>query len=141
MNAGNDDWFVIKDLNTFVNYSRALVFNNFGKDKNDDDNNEIDTLIDLSKEEHDDLDRILSYNESYNIIKFFLKKQKNKSTQQIRYIINEIFYLKALESLGERMTSNILHSLVNKGLIDMAFDDDKNDFIFWLKDDENKEDQ
>ena len=140
MNFTNDEWFVIKDLKTFVNHSRTLVFNNFGTKEND-DNDEIDTLIDLSQEEKDDLDRVLSHNESLNIIKSFLKKQKNKKTQQIRYIINDTLYLKALESLGERMTSNILHGLVNKGLIDMAFDDDSNDFIFWVKDNENKKDK
>jgi hypothetical protein len=40
------------------------------------------------------------------------------------------------------MVSNILNTLVNKGVLDSAFDTDQNDFIFWVKEDENnKKDQ
>jgi len=34
------------------------------------------------------------------------------------------------------MVSNIINSLVKKGLIETAFDSEKNDFIFWVKDNE-----
>jgi hypothetical protein len=34
------------------------------------------------------------------------------------------------------MISNILNSLVNKGVLDSAYDSDQNDFIFWVKDDD-----
>jgi hypothetical protein len=35
------------------------------------------------------------------------------------------------------MVSNILAKLVNDGLIDSAFDSEKNDFIFWVVDKDN----
>ncbi len=31
----NNEWFVIKDLNGFINSSRILVFNNFGTKSNE----------------------------------------------------------------------------------------------------------
>jgi hypothetical protein len=40
------------------------------------------------------------------------------------------------------MVSNIVRGLVKKGVLDSAFDNDKNDFIFWVKDkydDENEQ--
>ena len=36
------------------------------------------------------------------------------------------------------MTSNIVNGLVQKGLIETAFDSEANDFIFWIKEDENQ---
>ena len=32
------------------------------------------------------------------------------------------------------MVSNILNQLVQKGLVESAFDTESNDFIFWVKD-------
>jgi hypothetical protein len=32
------------------------------------------------------------------------------------------------------MISNMLNNLVNKGVLDSGFDDESNDFIFWIKD-------
>ena len=122
MSSINDDWFVIKDIMAFINESRKLVFNTHGT-KSNDNADEIDNLI-ISQEDEEDLDKILSYSESLTIMQSFLKKQKNKKTNEYRYLINEDLYVKALQSMGDRMTSNILHSLVNKGLIEMAFDNE-----------------
>jgi hypothetical protein len=36
------------------------------------------------------------------------------------------------------MVSNILNSLVNKGVLDSAYDDEQNDFIFWVKEEKQK---
>jgi hypothetical protein len=35
------------------------------------------------------------------------------------------------------MISNILNSLVNKGILDSAYDSDQNDFIFWVKEEDD----
>jgi hypothetical protein len=35
------------------------------------------------------------------------------------------------------MISNLLNTLVNKGLVETAFDEKSNDFVFWVKN-ENK---
>ena len=36
------------------------------------------------------------------------------------------------------MISNILSGLVNKGLVDTAYDSQSNDFVFWVKEDDTK---
>jgi hypothetical protein len=37
------------------------------------------------------------------------------------------------------MVSNILAKLVGDGLLDSAFDSERNDFIFWIKEDDQKQ--
>ena len=46
-----------------------------------------------------------------------------------------------LIQLNQRMVSNIVRGLVKKGVVDSAFDSERNDFIFWVKDKENFTDE
>lgn len=131
----NNEWFVIKNLVDFINSSRELVFKNFGSA----DQNPTDILSDLSITDQEELDKVLSYAESISIAKSFMKKQKNKKTLETRFIINEDSYLSILTALNDRLVSNLLNELVNKGMVETAFDAEANDFIFWIKDD-NKQD-
>lgn len=136
----NNDWFVIKDLKEFINSSRLLVFNNFDL-KTEDDTSVDNLLTKLNKQDQEELDQILSYKESVLIAKTFIKKKKNKKTKSIRYLINEDTYLKMINALNDRMVSNILNNLVNKGLIESAYDAESNDFIFWCVKNDNKDQQ
>jgi len=131
----NNEWFVIKNLVDFINSSRELVFKNFGSI----DKNPKDILSDLSMTDQEELDKVLSYAESISIAKSFMKRQKNKKTLETRFVINEDSYLSILTALNDRLVSNLLNELVNKGMVETAFDEEANDFIFWIKDD-NKQD-
>jgi hypothetical protein len=133
----NDDWFIIKDFNGFVEATRALVFNSFGAEIGDKD----DLITSVTDKDKKELDKILSHDESLTIIVGFLKKEKNKTTSKIRYLVNDDTYMKIVYSLNDRMTSNILNGLVNKGLVETAYDSESNDFIFWVKDDNKKEEK
>lgn len=127
-----NEWYIIKDFDGFVQHSRILTYNSYGSTNSTD--SEIDELIELTAEETKELDSILTLQETITIVKSLAKKQKNKKTKQIRFMINDDIYVNIIQSLGDRMTSNILHGLVNKGLVEMGFDEDKNDFVFWTKD-------
>jgi Tfp pilus assembly pilus retraction ATPase PilT len=132
----NEQWYVIKNMKDFVNQTRILVFNSFGSTKPE---NDMDALMDsLKPEDQDELDNILSYDESVVMTKDLAKKQKNKKTKKIRYLITDDIYHNIVKSFNDRMVSNLLNSLVNKGLVETAFNEKTNDFIFWIKD-ENKE--
>jgi hypothetical protein len=136
MDFSDNTTFIVKDLKGFIDSSRALVFNNFGKDPKED----IDILdVSIDPKERHEIDDILSFDESETICKELLKKQKNKKTKDIRYLINDLIFLKIIESLNDRMVSNILNGLVNKGLVETAYDDESNDFVFWIKDDNNNQ--
>jgi hypothetical protein len=133
------EWYIVKNLKEFVESSRSLVYNNFGNsvDKND----SIDSMLSMvvSDEEKKELDSILSHEESSIIIMALLKKEINKKTKKYRYVMTEKMFLSIIESLNDRMVSNMLNGLVNKGLLETGFDEETNDFIFWIKDENKKE--
>lgn len=130
------DWYVLNSLEDFVITSRKLVFNSFGKtDEEDDEEN----LLVVSPKDQKEFDEVLTQEESIVIAKNLLRKQVNKKTQEERYLMTDKIMTEIIESLNDRMVSNILNSLVNKGLIESAYDTESNDFIFWVKDHEEKD--
>jgi hypothetical protein len=138
MDFTNDEWFIVKDIDGLVDSSRALVFNNFGSKK--EENSEVDLLdMEIDEKDKDELDKILSFDESKIIIIAMLKKQKNKKTNNIRYMLNDSLFMEIISSLNDRMVSNILNGLVNKGMVETAYDAETNDFVFWISDEYKKE--
>jgi hypothetical protein len=127
--------YVIKDIDSFVLSSRSVVFNNFGKNQ---DNPSDDLIQDVKIEELEEFNQVLSQEESMIIAKSIIKKQINKKTKQVRYIVTDDSFMEMIMLLNDRMVSNMLNGLVNKGLLETGFDEESNDFIFWIKD-ENKE--
>jgi hypothetical protein len=131
----NQEWYIIKDIEEFVDKTRTLIFNNFGGDKSTD----IDTLLDSIKpEDQAEFDSVLSHDESMVIMKSLVKKQINKKTNQTRYIMSDDIFYEIIQRLNDRMVSNLLNSLVNKGIVDTAFDNDSNDFVFWIKNEKSE---
>lgn len=131
-----DDWFIINDLNEFTDKTRIIVYNNFGKWENSNPINESMDLIEES--DKDDMNKVLSHEESLVIVKQVVKKQKNKKSNRIRYVLNETLFAKIVEDLNSRMVSNVLNELVKKGIIESGFDNESNDFVFWVKKDNNE---
>lgn len=128
MSFTNDEWFTVSDVEGFVNSTRAMVFANYGpKDS------EKDFVDDILPSDQQELDTILPYDQSFLIIKELVRVQTNKKTKEKRFIVNDQIFIDILNALADRMTSNLLNSLVNKGLIETAYDEEKNDFVFWTK--------
>ena len=111
-----NSWYQIKDLTGFINHARELVFKSFGQ---------------INEEANDN---ILTYDECLIMIKNHIKTKISKKTKKESYYINDTILGEILESFNSRMVSNILAKLVNDGLLDSAFDTEKNDFIFWVID-------
>ena len=133
----DDQWFIITDLDEFTDKARSIVYNNFGVWNNPDN---IDVIIDdVVENEQEEFEKVLSHQESLVIVKEFVKRQKNKKTKQTRYTLNDTIFAEIIHSLNDRMVSNIINGLVQKGLIETAFDDESNDFVFWVKDENEKE--
>lgn len=131
-------WFIIEDLDKFVESTRVIIFDGFGnKEKNSE--NIANKLSDLSKEDQDELNEVLTQNECLIMSKEFIKTQKNKVTNKTRMILDNRSYMKMIETFNSRMVGNMLNGLVNRGLLESAFDEESNDFIFWVKDDTNKD--
>jgi hypothetical protein len=128
-----DSWFFIEDFDGFVNNARSLVFKFFGQNEeiNSDDFGISGT--ELSKEEFKELNETLTFEESSAIIRNHAKSQIHRKTKAVRYCINDSILMKIIEDLNSRLVSNILNSLVNKGVLESAYDSDENDFVFWIK--------
>lgn len=132
----DSQWFIVPDLLEFTDKARAIVYNNFGVWQN---KTEMDVIIDdVVENEQEEFDKILSHQESLVIVKENIKKERNKITKQIRYTLNDEMFAEIVHKLNERMVSNIIGGLVKKGLVETAFDSESNDFVFWVKNDENE---
>lgn len=126
----DDQWFVVKDLNGFIQSARTLVYNNFGDwDKSEDDI--VDSMI-AKPEDEAEFNQLLTQEESAVIVKNALKKQRNKTTNALRYLVCDSLFYEILNQLNDRMVSNTIGSLVQKGLVESAYDDEIDDFVFWV---------
>lgn len=133
-------WYQIKDLTGFINHARELVFKSFGQINEDANDDLTYTLSVLAPKDQAELDKILTYDECFIMAKNYMKIKISKKTKTENYYVNDMILTKILESFNNRMVSNILSKLVNDGLLDSAFDSEKNDFVFWVKDNEEQHD-
>jgi hypothetical protein len=129
------DWYVISDFESFVNSVREIVYTHFSET---DETYADEMMNNMLPEEISELEKVLSYSECETIVKDIAKKQTHKKNKKSRYLLNEKLFQSVVENINSRLISNLVSSLVNKGLLEMSFDEKKNDFVFWAKEDENK---
>ena len=123
--------YTITNLEKFVESTRVLVFDAFGKTDNHDLSGLAMNLTELKPEEQVEIDSVLSQQEGLIIARDFIReKTRNKKTT---YIISEKKYRAMIESFNERLVSNMLKNLTQSGLLESAYDSELNDFIFWIK--------
>lgn len=133
------DRYVIDDLDEFTESARRLVFNGFGKGAVEDPDEFTSLMTNISPEDLEEMNQVLTLKESLIIVKDIAKEQTNKFTRKTRYIIDEKIFSKIIEAMNSRLVANILASLASKGLIESAYDEKLNDFVFWCKEDETPE--
>lgn len=132
--------FIIDNIEKFTDSARMVVFNSFGKEEMAEDPDGFMELLSMSsKEERKELDSVLTHKESLLIVEQNARKQVNKNTKEVRYVIDEKIFADILEALNSRMVSNLLANLSRQGLVESAYDESLNDFVFWVKDENNKE--
>lgn len=131
MSAMNNDWFVVSDYDSFVEHTRTIVYFCYA---NESSLNDMSDKIILTEEEISELDQILSFKEASDIINSNLQQQTNSVTKAKRSVLNEKIYLNILQEMNTRLTSNLLRSLVDKGELEMGYDNEADDFIFWVPD-------
>lgn len=130
-------WYDITDINQFVEATRVLVYTAFANSNFDIQNMSM-AFTDLTDAEQLELNGCLSTNETINIAKDFMKV-KNKDKNKKSYIISDKGYIDLMDALTTRITANLLHKLSNDGVLDSAFDEELNDFVFWTKDEDTDE--
>ena len=129
----SDHLYEVTDMYKVVDFIRKLVYDSFSYPIDYTDIETEDGLLDikLTDDEMDELNKLLSIEECISLFKPKLKvvKINNKNT----YFINSYIFEDVVRDINGRMISNTMRSLVAKDLIEVAFDNDKNDFVFWLK--------
>ena len=129
-----EEWMEVVNVTKLVNFSRKLVYFNFDQDFSHlDDTDFILKIQQIKVEDEPELDEVLSYKESLLIFNQYLIRKKEIGEIRYSTYIKDDDYDLFLEQLSERMVSNIIHNLVKKGLVETAYDNEKNDFVFWVK--------
>jgi len=135
------EWFQVINLDKFIESTRVLIFNSFGKN-NEKQQDELSFILeDLPKAEIEELNTVLTQEECMIMSKEFLKERRNNKTKQTTFLITNQKYLEMVESFNSRMISNMLNNLVNKGLLETAYDSESNDFVFWIKDNDKNQNE
>jgi Mg/Co/Ni transporter MgtE len=129
----------IYDLEMFVQKTRVLVYNSFGTSSKPIDEIDMD-FENLNKDQQKEIDNCLSEKEALNIVLEHVLQKRDRDGNIINLLSEENF-MAIINDFSLRMTSNILNTLASKGLVDSAFDEETNDFVFWAKDldDENED--
>ena len=130
-------------------YIRNLVYVNFKEDELNEEQLKqeewehtlTEELKNLSQDEMEEMENVLDKNECASIIKEDCKKIRNKRTQEVKYIMNDTILYDMIDHVNQRMISNIISKLVKQGLLETAFDTEKNEFIFWKAEDNNGDSQ
>ena len=134
-NEERDGYLEISNVDKLVNFSRRLIYYNFDDESEKlSDADFFDKVQKIKKEDIPELDKYLPFEEAKSIMKSLIIKRRHKKTKIPKMFMKESDYDEVLVQLNQRMVSNIIRGLVNKGVVDSAFDNERNDFIFWVKD-------
>ena len=129
-----DDWLEVSNSQKLIDFSRKLVYYNFDETTEGMDDTAFLEKIDNIQNDYDpEMDVLLPFEECELIFTSFTFMDNN-----LLYITDDD-YDTFLMQMNRRMISNIVQGLVKKGVLHTAFDNEKNDFIFWVKTEEEME--
>ena len=132
----DEDWLEISDMKEFTDYVRKMIYVNFSEQEAESDIQEC--FQGLGEAEKKEIDEVLSLEECIAIVKEQARRFKHKKTKEVKYILDSDSFDTILLSLNQRMISNIITGLTSRGFLDSAFDEEKNDFIFWVANNKGK---
>lgn len=139
----DSEWMEVVNLPKLIEFSRKVIYSNF--DRTNDSLTDEDFLtkvenINLTKDETEELNQILPFKECEIIFYDFIYIENNQGKREM--FMEEGSFDMVLLQLNSRMISNIVQNLVKQGHLETAFDNEKNDFVFWVNrnDDETEED-
>lgn len=136
-----EGWMEIVNIDKLVDFSRRVIYYNFDEANDDlDDDDFMKKIEKIESKDSTEMDKVLPRDEVKAIFSDLVVKKRNKNTKKVALFIKEEDYEEVLAQLNQRMVSNIVKGLVSRGLVESAFDSEKNDFVFWVrKDYDNRE--
>jgi len=132
----DEGWMEIVNIDKLVDFSRRVIFYNFDEDNDDlDDEDFMKKIEKIESKDSAEMNKVLPRDEVKAIFLYLIVKRRNKNTKKVAKFIKEENYEEDLAQLNQRMVSNIVKGLVSRGLVESAFDSEKNDFVFWVRTD------
>jgi len=132
----DEGWMEIVNIDKLVDFSRRVIFYNFDEANDDlDDEDFMKKIEKIESKDSTEMDKVLPRDEVKAIFSDLVFKKRNKNTKKVALFIKEEDYEQVLAQLNQRMVSNIVKGLVSRGLVESAFDSEKNDFVFWVRTD------
>ena len=130
----SEGWLELSNIDKLIDFSRKLIYYNFDEDTADmSDENFLRKIEKMSDRVEPELEQLLPFIE---IKSMFMEQVVERDGVPC---MSEDSYDQLLVAINQRMISNIVLGLVKKGLLDTAFDSDKNDFVFWVKNQDEEE--
>ena len=130
----DESWLELSNIDKLIDFSRKLVYYNFDDESADlSDANFLKKIEKLSDRVEPEIEELLPFNE---VKSMFMEQIVERD--QVPCIMEDS-YDQLLVDMNHRMISNIVLSLVKKGVLDSAFDDEKNDFVFWVRKEDEEE--
>jgi len=131
-----EGWMEIVNIDKLVDFSRRVIYYNFDEANDDlDDDDFMKKIEKIESKDSTEMDKVLPRDEVKAIFSDLVVKKRNKNTKKVALFIKEEDYEEVLAQLNQRMVSNIVKGLVSRGLVESAFDSEKNDFVFWVRTD------
>ena len=127
----DDSWMEVVNVEKLINFTRKIIYHNFDQDNEDLTDVEFLIKVDSVEIDNKEIDHLLPFGECKAIFDPFLVRVLSK--HDLYYKLKEDDYDEILIQMNRRMVSNIVKDLVSKGLVESAFDNEKNDFVFWVK--------
>ena len=135
-------WYLIPDPEKFAQATRVMIYNMWGADIDeisdymDVTNNALYDYETLKQEKKEELDRLISLSEALNILKEYAK-----TTSKGEVKLTEKSYEQIVDSMNQRLVSNMVMKLAKDGYLEIAFSEQENDFVFWVSDKKKNDDK
>lgn len=134
----DEEWMEIVNLDKLIQFSRKLIFYNFDEANDDLDTEEFMNKVERIKDRDiHEIELLLPIKECRQIFEELTMSKRHKKTKILTHFIKDDNYDIVLERLNQRMISNMVQGLVKKGVLETGFDNDRNDFVFWIKKDDD----
>lgn len=121
--------YIVKDIDGFIEKTRVFVYNLFGNNQDGDINTLSFEIEDMPAENLKEMNACLSTKESTLILEDYATYSKKND----KIKITNDQYMQYVSALSLRLTGNIMRVMSDKGLIEVGFDSETDDFIFWKK--------
>jgi len=134
-----ENYYLIKDFNFFVKETKKVAVDNFKtfveekdiEEEYDEVTNKITSefieIASKAKLDFEEINNQIISDHECEVLMFPMIKHRDG-----KMIVSEGMYFDILKCIHTRIISNTLAILASKGIVESAFDEELDDFVFWI---------